>query len=189
MGGGEGQFTYWIPGHLDNRLGISADVRYGAGTTPVLPNATYNRPRRDRERIAGGVERANPQPLRRDQLSRVWRRSVRHLRPLDEHVSISPSPYPVRARCSSPIRSGNLGCIATTWLPGAPLAAATRLQPGSEVFAIRLGATDLTLEHFGTETRYFSASQARRCVPRRTTLNAGLGIRIRKQGLFEEPTG
>ena len=56
MGGGEGQFTYW----LSPKLGIAGDYRWGGGTTPVVANPTYNRVLVMQNIFAGGVQYRRP---------------------------------------------------------------------------------------------------------------------------------
>ena len=52
MGGGEVMGTYW----LGPRLGVAADYRFEAGTTPLLPNPYYNRVKVTQNIVSGGVQ-------------------------------------------------------------------------------------------------------------------------------------
>ena len=153
MGGGEGQFTYWIPGHLDNRLGISADVRYGAGTTPVLPNATYNRPLVMEQIYAGGVQWRGP---RNRYVAINYHAFGGGVYGIFDHSTntypLGPSPYSA-CPVQQPNQIGNLGMYCNHMAPWGAFGGSIDFNQGPK-FAIRL-APDLTLEHFGTETRYF----------------------------------
>jgi hypothetical protein len=46
LGGGEVMFTYWLPGShwFTRNLGLAADYRIDAGTTPVFPNSGITEP-------------------------------------------------------------------------------------------------------------------------------------------------
>lgn len=153
MGGGEGQFTYWLPGHLDNRLGLSADYRIGAGTTPVLPNPTYNRPLVIENVFAGGAQ---------------WRGPRNRYVAINYHAfaggvygdfNHSPNSYPLGlspySACpvQQPGQLGNLGMYCNHVAPWGAIGGSLDFNQGPKL-AIRL-APDLTFEHLGTETREF----------------------------------
>lgn len=152
MGGGEGQFTYWIPGHLDNRLGISADVRFGAGTTPVLPNNIYNRPLVMEQIYAGGVQWRGPRNRYVAVNYHAFGGGVYGI--FDKTVSDYPNgPSPISA-CPDPTGlRGNIGLYCNHMAPWGAAGGSIDFNQGQK-FAIRL-SPDLTLEHFGTETRFF----------------------------------
>jgi len=152
MGGGEGQYTYWIPGHLDNRLGISADVRFGAGTTPVLPNPIYNRPLVMYQVYAGGAQWRGPRNRYVAINYHAFGGGVYGI--FDKTVSDYPNgPSPVAA-CPDPTGlRGNIGLYCNHMAPWAAFGGSIDFNQGPKL-AVRL-APDLTLEHFGTETRVF----------------------------------
>jgi hypothetical protein len=153
MGGGEGQFTYWIPGHLDNRLGVSADVRYGAGTTPVLPNPIYNRPLVVETIYAGGVQWRGP---RNRYVAINYHGFVGGVNgTFDRTVKAYPNgPSPVAAcPVQQPNQSSNLGLYCNHMAAWGAVGGSIDFNQGPK-FAIRL-SPDLTFEHFGTETREF----------------------------------
>lgn len=153
MGGGEGQFTYWVPGHLDNRLGISADYRYGAGTTPVLPNHIYNRPLVMEHIFAGGAQWRGP---RNRYMAINYHAFAGAAYGIFDRTTNSypfgPSPY-----SACPVQTtgqiGNLGMYCNGMAPWAAVGGSIDFNQGPK-FAVRL-APDLTFEHFGTETREF----------------------------------
>jgi hypothetical protein len=153
MGGGEGQFTYWLPGHLDNRLGFSADYRFGAGTTPVLPNNIYNRPLVMEHIFAGGAQWRGPRNRYVAINYHAFAGGVYGI--FDETTNSyphGPSPY-----SACPVQTagqlGNLGMYCNHVAPWAAAGGSIDFNQGPK-FAIRL-APDLTFEHFGTETREF----------------------------------
>ena len=153
MGGGEGQFTWWIPGHLDNRLGLAADYRFGAGTTPVLPNATYNRPLVMEHVFAGGAQWRGP---RGRYVAVNYHAFGGGVYGIFDHSTntypLGPSPYSA-CPVQQPGQLGNLGMYCNHVAPWAALGGSIDFNQGPK-YAIRL-APDLTLEHFGTETRFF----------------------------------
>ena len=152
MGGGEGQFTWWVPGHLDNRLGISADYRYGAGTTPVLPNAIYNRPLVMEHIFAGGVQWRGP---RNRYVAINYHGFVGGAYGIfDKTVNDYPNgPSPIAA-CPDPTGlHGNIGLYCNHMAPWGAVGGSIDFNQGQK-FAVRL-SPDLTFEHFGTETREF----------------------------------
>ena len=153
MGGGEGQFTYWIPGHLDNRLGISADVRFGAGTTPVLPNNIYNRPLVMEQIYAGGAQWRGPRNRYVAINYHAFGGGVYGI--FDRTTNTypyGPSPYSA-CPVQNPGQLGNLGMYCNHMAPWGALGGSIDFNQGPK-FAVRL-APDLTMEHFGTETRFF----------------------------------
>jgi len=153
MGGGEGQYTYWIPGHLDNRLGLSADVRFGAGTTPVLPNPIYNRPLVMYQIYAGGAQWRGPRNRYVAINYHAFGGGLYGI--FDRTVNEYPNgPSPVAAcPVQQPNQSSNLGLYCNHMAPWAAFGGSIDFNQGPK-FAVRL-APDLTLEHLGTETRVF----------------------------------
>jgi hypothetical protein len=153
MGGGEGQFTWWIPGHLDNRLGLAADYRFGAGTTPVLPNATYNRPLVTEHIFAGGVQWRGP---RNRYVAINYHGFVGGVYGIFDH-STSSYPLGLSPYSACPVQQpgqlGNLGLYCNHAAPWGAVGGSIDFNQGQK-FAVRL-APDLTFEHFGTETREF----------------------------------
>jgi hypothetical protein len=153
MGGGEGQFTWWVPGHLDNRLGLSADYRFGAGTTPVLPNPIYNRPLVMEHIFAGGAQWRGP---RNRYVAINYHAFAGGAYGIFDETTNSyphgPSPY-----SACPVQTagqlGNLGMYCNHVAPWAAAGGSIDFNQGQK-FAVRL-APDLTFEHFGTETREF----------------------------------
>jgi hypothetical protein len=152
MGGGEGQFTYWIPGHLDNRLGISADYRIGAGTTPVLPNNIYNRPLVVEQTFAGGAQWRGPRNRYVAINYHAFAGGVYGV--FDKTINAYPfGPSPIAA-CPDPTGlRGNIGLYCNHVAPWGAVGGSIDFNQGQK-FAVRL-SPDLTFEHFGTETREF----------------------------------
>lgn len=146
MGGGEGQFTYW----LSPKLGIAGDYRWAAGTTPVLPNPIYNRPLVMQNIFAGGVQYRGP----KNRYIAVnyhafaggdsgdFNYSVRH-------YPLGPSPV---GACPAD-GPGNLGLYCNHTAAWAAVGGSIDFNQGPKL-AVRL-SPDLTIEHFGTETRFF----------------------------------
>jgi hypothetical protein len=153
MGGGEGQFTYWLPGHLDNRLGFSADYRFGAGTTPVLPNATYNRPLVMEHVFAGGAQWRGP---RNRYVAVNYHAFGGGVYGIFDHSTntypLGPSPYSA-CPVQQPNQLGNLGMYCNHMAPWGAFGGSIDFNQGPK-YAVRL-SPDMTLEHFGTETRIF----------------------------------
>lgn len=146
MGGGEGQFTYW----LSPKLGVAGDYRWTAGTTPVLPNPTYNRPLVIQNIFAGGVQYRGPE-------NRYVGITYHAFAGGDDgdfnysvtHYPLGPSPV---GACPAD-GPGNMGLYCNHIAPWAALGGSIDFNQGPK-YAVRL-APDLTLEHFGTETRVF----------------------------------
>jgi hypothetical protein len=153
MGGAEGQFTYWVPGHFDDRLGISADVRFGAGTTPVLPNPIYNRPLVMYQTYAGGAQ---------------WRWIRNRYVATNLHAfaggvygdfdkTVNDYPFGPSPVAACPVGTTNqnnsIGLYCNHFAPWAAFGGSIDFNQGQK-YAVRL-SPDLTLEHFGTETRVF----------------------------------
>lgn len=152
MGGAEGQFTWWVPGHLENRLGISADYRYGAGTTPVLPNNIYNRPLVMEHVFAGGAQWRGPRNRYVAVNYHAFAGGVYGI--FDKTINDYPhGPSPIAA-CPDPTGlRGNVGLYCNHVAPWGAVGGSIDFNQGQR-FAVRL-SPDLTIEHFGTETRFF----------------------------------
>lgn len=157
MGGGEGQFTYWLgrPGSSSfagRHLGLAADYRFGAGTTPVL-SPYYNRVVVMQHIVSGGVQYR-------------WIRN--RYAALDLHAlaggtygvfDYAVNHYPGGSPVSScpgnqqPGQRDNLGLYCNGIAPWAAAGGSIDFNE-SQRLAIRL-SPDITFEHFGTETREF----------------------------------
>lgn len=151
MGGGEGQFTYW----LSPKLGLAGDYRWAAGTTPVLPNPTYNRPLVMQNIFAGGVQYRGPKnryvAINYHAFgggdSGDFNYSMRH-------YPSSLGPGPGACPADGP---GNVGLYCNHVAPWAAVGGSIDFNQGPKL-AVRL-SPELTIEHFGTETReYFGIS-------------------------------
>ncbi len=149
MGGGEGQFTYWLTHHL----GIAADYRYGAGTTPVFPNNIYNRPLVMEHTFAGGVQYRGPRNRYVAVNYHAFGGAVYGIfnRTVNQYPN-GPSPYSA-CPVEQPGQIGNLGMYCNHIAPWGAVGGSIDFNQGPK-FAIRL-SPDLTFEHFGTETREF----------------------------------
>jgi hypothetical protein len=149
MGGGEGQFTYW----LTHKLGIAADYRFGAGTTPVLPNNIYNRPLVFQHIFAGGVQYRGPRNRYVAINYHVFGGGDYGIfnHSTNDYPN-GPSPYSA-CPVEQPGQIGNLGMYCNHVAPWGAVGGSIDFNQGQK-FAVRL-APDLTFEHFGTETREF----------------------------------
>lgn len=133
LGGVEAQGTMW----LKPRVGISADFRGEAGTTPVFPNPyRLNRVLVYRETVMLGGQLRGP----KNQYAAVNLHAfggVSH-GVFDQGVNVAPPVVGLYTNRTKPIAAlgGSLDLNRSAWL-------ALRLSP------------DLVLEHFGTETREF----------------------------------
>lgn len=155
MGGGEGQFTYWVPGHFDNRLGFSADYRFGAGTTPVFKQNTYNRVLVLEQIFAGGAQWRGPRNRYVAINYHAFGGGVYGI--FDHSTNDYPlpggSPYAACLGHQTTGQLGNLGMYCNGFAPWGAFGGSIDFNQGPK-FAVRL-APDLTMEHFGTETRIF----------------------------------
>jgi hypothetical protein len=163
MGGGEAQFTYFL-GHAPvGRLGVMADYRFEAGTTPTAPNPGndqsihLNRVLVMQNILSGGV---------------VYRGFKNRYFAVDYHAQAGesygvfnyatthyPGGSPVSA-CPAQETAGqvgNLGLYCNHAAPWGAVGGSVDFNQ-SQRFAVRL-SPDMIFEHFGTETReYFSIS-------------------------------
>jgi hypothetical protein len=160
MGGMEAMGTYWLGptlfgGHV-KKLGLAADYRFGAGTTPVI-STFYNRVVVMQSIQSGGL---------------VYRGPKNRYAAIDLHalaggtygifnyaVNHYPGGSPVAA-CAAQIatnQSGSLGLYCNHMAPYGAVGGSIDFNQGPKL-AIRL-QPDLTFEHFGNETReYFAIS-------------------------------
>ena len=160
MGGGEVMGTYWLGSHFgipDNKLGIAADYRLGAGTTPVLPQAAQfglNRILVYQNILSGGVQ---------------YRSIKNRYAAIDFHALVGashgtfdtaitgypqtiggiPGNPPVAQRPNTAF----VGVYNNNTTPWGAVGGSIDFNYSPRV-AVRL-APDLTFEHFGTETREF----------------------------------
>ena len=166
MGGIEAMGTYWLGGPRDGfwrrHIGLDADYRFGAGTTPVI-SPYYNRVVVMQSIISGGVSYRGPK-----------NRYVA----IDYHAlaggtqgffDYAVNHYPINAATpqGSPVSScpnnqqpgqkGNLGLYCNHVAPYGAIGGSIDFNESGKL-AIRL-SPDMTFEHFGTETReYFQIS-------------------------------
>jgi hypothetical protein len=157
MGGGEFMGTYWFtpgPGGPFKKLGVAADYRFGAGTTPVIS------PFYSRVLVMQSIQSAGL----------MYRGPKNRYAAIDFHalaggtygdfsyaVNHYPGGSPV-STCPSQVAANQQGTIALYCNHVAPYAAVGGSVEFnySQKLAIRL-QPDLTFEHFGTETREFFA--------------------------------
>jgi hypothetical protein len=157
LGGGEVLFTYWLPWKKVKNLGVGADYRFDAGTTPVSPNAgtTSFSPTTNGTGI-------NNRPL-------VWLNTgmlgAQYRGPKNQYAALSYHGYfgVSHGTFDKSFRNVNsnvdpftaTGLYTNRTKPMAALGASVDFNL-SKKWAIRL-SPDLILEHFGTETRQFVA--------------------------------
>jgi hypothetical protein len=144
MGGGELQGTYWLSGTSlwRTHLGVSADYRFEAGTTPTFPSPASVNPQRELVRMNIGMAGVQ------------WRGPKNHYASLNYHALAG-----VGAGDFSKAYYGgqqiNVGLYNSTIKPTG-VAGVSLDYNRSKNLAIRL-QPDLVFEHFGTETREFFA--------------------------------
>jgi hypothetical protein len=137
LGGGEALGTYWLTKHL----GIGADYRIDAGTTPVKPNAfVNNRPLVFLNTIMGGAQYRGPK---------------NHYAAINYHgyVGVSHGTFTYSTKDVPAGSYDSIGLYTNRTSPIAALGGSIDFNR-SKNFAVRL-QPDLILEHFGTETREF----------------------------------
>jgi len=155
MGGGEFMGTYWLGnrhGGPLSKLGIIADYRFGAGTTPVI-SPYYNRVLVMQSIQSGGVQYQGPKnryaSINYHALAGgtygIFNYAVNHY-PGGSPVSACPS-------IVSPTQNGTIGLYCNHVAPYGSIGGSIDFNQ-SQKFAVRL-QPDLTFEHFGTETREF----------------------------------
>jgi hypothetical protein len=160
LGGGEVLFTYWLPGSSKflKNLGLSADYRFDAGTTPVFANSGITEPN------AIGGTGINNRPLVK--MNTFMGGAQYRTRLRNQYVAVDFHGY---AGASHGIFNASFRNLV---VPIDEAYAATGLYSNrtapffavggsldfnlSKKWAIRF-APDLILEHYGTETREFVA--------------------------------
>jgi hypothetical protein len=144
MGGAEVMATYWLGEHL----GVAGDYRWEAGTTPLFPNAYYNRVLVTQNIFSGGVQ---------------WRGPKNRYAAIDYHALAGATHgtfdhailnYPG----GSPISATGLGLYPNTTSPFGAIGGSVDFNWKADL-AVRI-QPDLIFEHFGTETREFFSLSA-----------------------------
>ena len=158
MGGIEAMGTYWLGGPTGSfwrrHLGLDADYRFGAGTTPVI-SPYYNRVVAMQSIIAGGVQYRGPKnryaaidfTALAGGTQGIFNYATNHY-PGGSPVSSCPADQ-------QPGQQNNLGLYCNHVAPWAAAGGSIEFNESAKL-AIRL-APDLIFEHFGTETREFFA--------------------------------
>jgi hypothetical protein len=154
MGGGEAMATYWLGGATVKKLGVVADYRFGAGTTPVL-SPYYNRVVVIQNIFSGGVQYRGP----KNRYAAVDFHALAGGTDGDFNYAVNhyPGGSPVSA-CAADQKTGqvgNLGLYCNHIAPYGAVGGSIDFNESGRL-AIRL-QPDLTFEHFGTETREFFA--------------------------------
>jgi hypothetical protein len=156
LGGGEVLFTYWLPGHnWVKNLGVGADYRIDAGTTPVFANSGITQPDRN-----GGTG-INNRPL---VYLNTFMGGAQYRWLKNQYVAVNFHGYAGVSHGTFNYSFRNLvvplpeayaatGLYSNRTKPMAALGGSIDFNI-SKRMAIRL-SPDLILEHFGTETREF----------------------------------
>jgi len=137
LGGGEILGTYW----LTKKIGLGADYRIDAGTTPVFPNAyVNNRPLVYLNTFMGGAQYRGPK---------------NHYAAINYHgyVGASHGTFTYSTKDVPAASLPTIGLYTNRTKPIAALGGSVDFNR-SKNLAIRI-QPDLILEHFGTETREF----------------------------------
>ncbi len=139
MGGGEVMGTYW----LGEKLGVAADFRYEAGTTPLFPNPYYNRVLVTQQIYSGGVQYRGP----KNRYAAVDYHALFGVArgKFDSAIQNFPG--------GSPVSAGQVGLYSNGSTPWAAVGGSVDFNYTANL-AIRL-SPDMIFEHFGTETREF----------------------------------
>ena len=150
MGGAEVMGTYW----LTKKLGVIADGRFGAGTTPVI-STFYNRVVAMQSIGSGGIQYRGP----KNRYAAVDFHALAGGTYGDFSYAVThyPGGSPVSA-CAAQQQigqQGNLGLYCNHIAPYGAVGGSIDFNESAKL-AIRL-QPDLTFEHFGTETREFFA--------------------------------
>lgn len=154
MGGGEVMGTYWLGHAKVKKLGVVADFRFGAGTTPVL-SPFYNRVLIMQSIPSGGVQYRGPH----NRYAAIDFHALAGGTYGDFNYAVNhfPGGSPVSA-CPAQQTStqvGNLGLYCNHVAPYGAAGGSIDFNESGKL-AIRL-QPDLTFEHFGTGTREFFA--------------------------------
>ncbi len=148
MGGGEAMGTYWLTRHL----GLAADARFGAGTTPVI-SPFYNRVLVMQTIGMGGVQYRGPKNRYAAVDFHVLGGGV--YGDYSYAVSHYPGSSPVSA-CAADQgvgQQGNLGLYCNHVAPYGVAGASIDFNESAKI-AIRV-QPDLVFEHIGTELREY----------------------------------
>jgi hypothetical protein len=153
MGGAEVMGTYW----LTNKLGIAADGRFGAGTTPVV-SPFYNRVVAMETIGSGGIQYRGP----KNRYAAVDFHALAGAVYGDYSYAVNhyPGGSPVSA-CPADQgagQQGNLGLYCNHIAPYGAVGASIDFNESAKI-AIRL-QPDLIFEHLGTELREYVAISA-----------------------------
>ncbi len=147
LGGGELLGTYW----LNKKLGVSADYRIDAGTTPVFANGGTTP-----ESIYGtGINNRPLVYLNTFMLGGQYRGPKNQYVAVDYHAlfGVSHGTFDYSLKNVTPIYYSSVGVYTNRTKPIAALGGSIDFNR-SKNLAFRL-SPDLILEHFGTETREF----------------------------------
>jgi hypothetical protein len=154
MGGAEAMGTYW----LTSKLGVAADYRFGAGTTPVI-SRFYNRVVIMQNIFSGGVQYRGP----KNRYAAIDFHALAGGTDGDFNYAVNhyPGGSPVSACAADQGKGtmiqGNLGLYCNHIAPYGAVGGSIDFNESGKL-AIRL-QPDLTFEHFGTELReYFAIS-------------------------------
>ena len=158
MGGVEVLGTYWLGGPGDSawrrHLGLAADYRFGAGTTPVI-DPFYNRVVVMQSIISGGIQYRGPR-------NRYAALDLHALGGGSQGIfNYATDHYPGGSPVSNcpadqqPGQAGNLGLYCNHVAPWGAAGGSIDFNESAKL-AIRL-QPDIIVEHFGTETREFFA--------------------------------
>ncbi len=157
MGGGELEATYWLgsprsSGYLKSHLGVTGDVRFEAGTTPVLPNQyNLNRVLAQQAIGAGGVSLRGP---KNRYVAIDFHGIAGASHGIFDHAITG---YPASTKGVAPPTVDTIGVYSNRTTPWGALGGSIDFNQGKK-WAVRL-SPDMIFEHFGTETReYFSIS-------------------------------
>lgn len=156
MGGGEVMATYWLGKYSVRKLGITADYRLEAGTTPVL-SPYYNRVLVYQNIAAGGLEYRGP----RNRYAAVDFHALAGFAhgTFDNAIKNYPGGSPVAAcqQQQTGSQQGNVGLYCNSSTPWGAAGGSIDFNYAPRV-GIRL-SPDMIFEHYGTELReYFSIS-------------------------------
>ena len=155
MGGGEVLGTYWLGSHFgipSNRLGLAADYRIGAGTTPVLSQADifgFHRILVYQNIVSGGLEYRGP----KNRYAGIDFQALVG----GTHGTFDTAITGYPPNLGQEPTTGFVGVYSNRTSPWAAAGGSIDFNYSPKV-AVRL-QPDLIFEHFGTETReYFSIS-------------------------------
>ena len=151
-GGGEVEGTYWLggpgEGYLRSHLGVSADVRFDAGTTPLSPNQyNLNRVLVQQYMGGGGVSLRGPKN-RYVAIDYHGFGGVTH--GVFDHAIVG---YPPSPQGVAPPTTGSVGLYSNRSAAWAAAGGSIDFNQGKK-WAVRL-SPDITFEHYGTELREF----------------------------------